>query len=122
LRRRLDQQGSFEATGLQTIEPEQLLEESIANIGSVETPNTDTWPQVIVLIQFYERMSMPHTAMATNVVTSSGNPSIPITVVTTGEASPNLSSSVLSHYGLNRNYIAQWTIPIYRGGQTSLHT
>jgi hypothetical protein len=32
--------------------------------------------------------------MATNVVTSSGNSSIPITVATTGEASPNLSSSV----------------------------
>jgi hypothetical protein len=92
LRRKLYQQGSFKATGLQTIEPEQLPEESITNIGSVETPTTDTWPQVIVPIQFYERLSVPHTAMATNVVTSSGNSSIPITVVTTGEASPNLSS------------------------------
>jgi hypothetical protein len=95
LRRRLDQQGSFEATGLQTIEPEQLPKESTTNIGTVETPNTDTWLQVIVPIQFYKCLSVPHTAMATNVVTSSGNPSIPITVVTTGEASPNLPLSVV---------------------------
>jgi hypothetical protein len=94
LRRRLDQQGSFEATGLQTIEPEQLLEESTTNLGLVETPTTDTWPQVIVPIQFYEFLSVPHTAMATNAVTSPGNSSIPITVVTTGEACPNLPSSV----------------------------
>jgi hypothetical protein len=94
LRWKLDQQGSFEATGLQTIVPEQLPEESTANIGSVETPTTDTWPQVIVPIQFYERLSVPHTAMETNVVTSSGNSSIPTTVATTGEASPNLLSSV----------------------------
>jgi hypothetical protein len=93
-RRRLDQQGSFEATGLQTIEPEQILEESIANLGSIETPTTDTWLQVIVPIQFYEHLSVPHTAMATNVVTSSGNSSIPITIATTGESSPNLLSSV----------------------------
>jgi hypothetical protein len=94
LRRRLDQQGSFEATRLQTIEPEQLPEESIANLSSVETSTTDTWPQIIVLIQFYKILSVPHTAMATNVVTSSGNSSIPMTVVTTGEASPNLPPSV----------------------------
>jgi hypothetical protein len=91
LRRRLDQQGSFKATGFQTIEPEQISKESIANLGSVETPTTDTWLQVIVPIQFYERLSVPHTSMATNAVTSSGNSSIPIIVVTTGEASPNLS-------------------------------
>jgi hypothetical protein len=94
LRRKLDHQGSFEATELQTIEPEQLPEESTANLGSVETPTTDTWPLVSVPIQFYERMSMPHTAMETNVVTSSRNFSIPTTVATTGEASPNLPSSV----------------------------
>jgi hypothetical protein len=94
LRQRLDQQGSFEATGFQTIEPEQLPEESIANLGSVETPNTDTWPQVIVPIQFYEHLSVPHPVMEPISVTSSGNSSSPITVVTTGEASPNLSLSV----------------------------
>jgi hypothetical protein len=94
LRRKLDQQGSFEATRLQTIVPEQLPEESTANIGSVETPTTDTWPQVIVPIQFYERLSVPHTVMETNAVTSSGNSSIPTTVATTGESSPNLPSLV----------------------------
>jgi hypothetical protein len=95
LRRKLDQQGSFEATGLPTIEPEQLPKESTTNLGLVKTSTTDTWPQVIVPIQFYERLSVPHTAMATNVVTSSGNSSIPITVATTGEASPNLPLSTV---------------------------
>jgi hypothetical protein len=85
LRRKLDQQGSFEATGLQTILPEQLPEESTTNIGSFETPTTDTWPPVIVPIQFYKILSVPHTAMETNVVTSSGNPSIPTTAATTRE-------------------------------------
>jgi hypothetical protein len=94
LRRKLDQQGSFEATGLQTIVLEQIPEESTTNLGSVETPTTDTWLQVIVPIQFYECLLVPHTAMATNVLTSSGNSSIPITVATTGEASPNLPLSV----------------------------
>jgi hypothetical protein len=42
LSRRLDQRGSFEATGLPTIETEQLPEESTANLGSIETPKTDT--------------------------------------------------------------------------------
>jgi hypothetical protein len=93
LRRKLDQQGSFEATGLQTIMLEQLPKESTTNIGSVDTPTTDTWPQVIVPIQFYEFLSVPHAAMETNVVTSYGNSSIPTTVATTGEASPNLPSS-----------------------------
>jgi hypothetical protein len=93
LRRKLDQQGSFEATGLQTIEPKKLPEESTANLGSVETLITDTWPQVIVPIQFYERLSVPHTVMEPNSVTSSGISSIPTTVATTGEESPNLLSS-----------------------------
>jgi hypothetical protein len=35
-----------------------------------------------------------HITMATNVVTSSGNSSIPTMVVTTGEPSPNLLSSI----------------------------
>ena len=82
LRRKLDQQGSFEAIGLPTIEPEQLPEESTSNLGLVETSTTDTWTQVIVPIQFYEHLSVPHIAMETNVVTSSGNSSIPITVAT----------------------------------------
>jgi hypothetical protein len=94
LRWKLDQQGSFEETELQTIEPKQLSEESTANIGSIETPITDTWPSVIVPIQFYERLSVPHIVMEPNSVTSSGNSSIPTTVATTGEASPNFPSSV----------------------------
>jgi hypothetical protein len=89
LRRKLDQQGSFEATGLQTIVPEQLPKESITNLGLVETPITDTWPSVILPIQFYERLPVPHTVMEPNTVTSSRNSSIPTTVATTGEASPN---------------------------------
>jgi hypothetical protein len=94
LRRKLDQQGSFEVAGLQTFVPEQLPEESMANLGSVETPTTDTWPSIIVPIRFYETLSVPHTAMETNVVTSTGNSSIPTTIATIGEASPNLSSLV----------------------------
>jgi hypothetical protein len=92
LRQKLDHQGSFEATG--AFEPEQLPEESTANIGMIETPNTDTWLDIIVPIQFYECPSVPNPVMEQNVVTSTRNSSIPITVVTTGEASPNFPSSV----------------------------
>jgi hypothetical protein len=108
LRWKLNQQGSFEETGLQTIEPEQIPEESITNIGSVETPTTDTCPSFIVPIQFYGRLSVPHTVMEPNSVTSSGNSSIPTTIASTGEASPNLtpliratmvSTATMSHSG-----------------------
>jgi hypothetical protein len=118
LRRKLDQQGSFEVNGLQTIVPKQLLKESTTNLGLVETPTTDTWPSVIVPIQFYECLSVPHTAMETNVVTSSGNSSIPTTVAITGEASPNLPSLIratmvsvatTSHSGLIPSIIAATT-------------
>jgi hypothetical protein len=94
LRRKLDQQGSFEAIGLQTFVPEQLPEESTTNIGSVETPTTDIWASFTAPIQFHEFQTVPHTTMETNTITSSGNPSIPTTVATTGESSPNLPSSV----------------------------
>jgi hypothetical protein len=119
LRQKLDQQGSFKATGLQTIVPEKLLEESIANLGSVETPTTDTCPSVIVPIQFYEHLSVPHTVMEPNAVTSSGNSSIPTTVATTGEASPNFPSSVrvttvsaatTLHSGLTPSIVAATTL------------
>jgi hypothetical protein len=96
LRRKLDQQGSFEATGLQTFVLEQLPEESTTNLGSVETPTTDIWASFTAPIQFHERQTVPHTAMETNVVTSSRNYSIPTTVSTTGESSPNLPSLVRS--------------------------
>jgi hypothetical protein len=91
LRRKLDHQGSFEATG--AFDPEQPPEESTANLGLVETSNTDIWTPVIVPVRFTEFLPGPHTAMATNATTSSGNSSVPITVVTTGDASPNLPSS-----------------------------
>jgi hypothetical protein len=94
LRRKLDQQGYFEATGLQTFVPEQLPEESNANIGSIETPTTNIWASFTAPIQFHECQTVPHTAMETNVVTSSRNASIPTTVATTGESSPNLPSLV----------------------------
>jgi hypothetical protein len=93
LRRKLDQRGSFEATGFQTIEPEQPPEESAANLGSVETSNADSWPDIIVPIQFYERLSAPNPVMEQ--ITSFGNSSIPIIVTTTGEASPNLPLSTV---------------------------
>jgi hypothetical protein len=94
LRQKLDQQGSFEATGLQTFVLEQLPEESTVALGSVETPTTDILASFIVPIQFHERQTVPHTTMETNAVTSSGNSSIPTTVATTGESSPNLLSSL----------------------------
>jgi hypothetical protein len=89
LRRKLDQQGSFEATGLQTIVPKQPPEElTILNLeatalGSVETSTIDFLAPFIVPIQFHECQTVPHTTMETNAVTSSGNSSIPTTVVTT---------------------------------------
>jgi hypothetical protein len=55
LRRKLDQQGSFEAIGLQTFVPEQILKESNIDIGLVETPTTDILAPFIVPIQFHER-------------------------------------------------------------------
>ena len=100
LRQKLDQQGSFEATGLQTFVPEQLPEESTilkleaAALGSVETPTIDILAPFIVPIQFHECQTMPHIEMETNVVDSSRNSSIPTTVSTTGESSPNLPLSV----------------------------
>jgi hypothetical protein len=89
LRRKLDHLGSFEATG--AFDPEQPPEESTANLGLVETSDADFGPDIIVPIQFYERLSAPNPVMEQ--ITSSGTSSIPITVVTTGEASPNLPLS-----------------------------
>jgi hypothetical protein len=80
--------------------PEQPPEEStVLNLeetalGSVETSTTNLSAPFIVPIQFYECQTVSHTTMETNVVTPSGNSSIPTTVVTTGESSPNLPSSV----------------------------
>jgi hypothetical protein len=95
LRWKIDQRGSFEATEFQTIEHEQLPEESTANLGLVETSNTDTWPDIIVPIQFYESLSVPNPVMEPNSITSSRNYSIPINFVTIGETSPNLPLSTV---------------------------
>ena len=116
LRRKLDQQGSFEATGLQAIVPNQHPKESTVldleanSLSPIETPTTDFLAPFIVPIQFYERRTMLHTAMETNVVTPSGNSSIPTTVVTTGYFSPPnppsparatmVSTASTSHSGL----------------------
>jgi hypothetical protein len=127
LRRKLDQRWSFEATGFQTIEPKQIPEESTANLGSVETSNTDTWPNIIVPIQFYESLSVPNPVMEPNSVTSSRNSSIPISVATTGEASPNLplstvratmvSAATTSHSGPTPSITT--VIPPYTSSATS---
>jgi hypothetical protein len=101
LRRKLDQQGYFEATGSQEIVPDQHPEEStILELGEkafglVKTSTTDLLTPTIVPIHPYECQTMSHEAMETNVVTPSGNSSIPTTVFTTGEfPPPNLPSSV----------------------------
>jgi hypothetical protein len=101
LRRKLDQQGSFEATRSQEIVLDQHPEEStIQNLGSqafglVETSTTDLLAPTIVSIHPYECQTVSHTAMETNVVTPSGTSSIPTMVVTTGEfPPPNPSSPV----------------------------
>jgi hypothetical protein len=114
--RKLDQQGSFEVIGLQTIVPDQPPEESTildleaTTLGPVETTTTDFLVPFIVPIQFYERQTVLHTAMKTNVVSPFGNSSIPTTVVTTGEISPPnppslvqatmVSTATTSHSGL----------------------
>jgi hypothetical protein len=92
LRRRLDHLGSFEATG--AFDPEQPPEATTANLGAVETSDTDFGPDVIISVEAYERLLSPDPVMEQIIPT--GTSSIPITVVTTGEASPNLSSVVRS--------------------------
>jgi hypothetical protein len=92
LRRRLDHLGSFEATG--AFDPEQPPEATTTNLGAVETSDTDFGPPVIILVEAYERLLSPDPVMEQIIPT--GTTSIPITVVTTGEASPNLSSVVRS--------------------------
>jgi hypothetical protein len=137
LRRKLDQQGSFEVTRSQLIVPEHLLEESTTTIGSVETPNTDFLAPFVLPI-YHERQTVPHTAMETNVVTSSGNTFIPTIIVTTGEPSPNLpslsratmvSAATMSHSGPNPSmavtttpFTSSATGPPFSYGMLSLGT
>jgi hypothetical protein len=92
LRRKLDHLGSFEATG--AFNSEQPPEDSTANLGAVETSDTDFGPDVIISVQSYERLFSPNPVMEQ--IISTGTSSIPITVVTTGETSPNLPSVVRS--------------------------
>ena len=87
--------------------PEQPLEESTildleaTALGSVETPTTDFLAPFIVPIQFHKRQTVSHTAMETNVITPSGNSSIPTMVVTIGDlSSPNPPSSIQVTMGL----------------------
>jgi hypothetical protein len=124
LRQKIDQQGSFEATGSQPIVPEQHLEEltildlEATALGSFETPTIDFLSPLIIPI-FHERRTVSHTTMETNVVTSSWNSFIPTTVVTTGELTPpNPLSSVratmvsvatTSHSGPNLSLAAATT-------------
>jgi len=94
LRRKLDQQGSFEATRSQEIVPNQhpeeltILDLGVKYFGPVETPTTDLSTPLILPIYPYKCQTVSHTAIETNVVTTSGNSSIPITVVTTGAFPP----------------------------------
>jgi hypothetical protein len=77
-------------------------------------------------IQFYERLSVPNPVMEPNSVTSSGISSIPITVATTREASPNLPLSTVratmvsvattSHSGKTPSIVA--TTPPYTPSAT----
>jgi hypothetical protein len=122
LRWKLDHQGSFEATG--AFEPEKPPKELTANLGLVETSTADTWPDIIVPIQFYEILSVPNLVMEQ--ITSSGNSSIPITVTTTGEASPSLplsavrattvSAATTSHSGPTPSIVA--ATPLYTPSAT----
>jgi hypothetical protein len=57
-------------------------------LGLVETSTTDLSAPTIVPIHPYKCQTVSHTAMETNVVTPSGNSSIPTMVVTIGEFSP----------------------------------
>jgi hypothetical protein len=101
LRRRLDQQGSFEATGSQEIVPNQhpeettILEFGAKDLVPPETPTTNILAPIILPIHPYECQIVSHAAMETNVVTPYGNSSIPTMLVTTREfPPPNPPSSV----------------------------
>jgi hypothetical protein len=89
LRRKLDQQGSFEATGSHEVVPDQHPEEStilefeVQALGLPETSITNILGPIIILIHPYECQTVSQVAMETNVVTPSGNSSIPTMVLTT---------------------------------------
>jgi hypothetical protein len=62
-----------------------ILDFRAKDIGPHETPTTDILAPNIIPIHPYECQTVSHIAMETNVVTPSGNSSIPTMVVTTGE-------------------------------------
>jgi hypothetical protein len=125
LRRNLDQQGSFEATGSQEIVSDQHTEEStILDLGAkafglVETSTANILAPTIILIHPYECQTVLHTTMETNIVTPSRNSSIPTTVVTTGAFPPPnppslvratmVSTASTSHSGLIPSLVAATT-------------
>jgi hypothetical protein len=132
-------------TGLQTIVPDQPSEEltifylEASTLGPIETQTTNFLAPFIVPIQIYERQTVSHTAMETNVVTPSRNSSIPTMVVTIGEiSSPNPPSSIrstmvstatTSHSGPNPSLAAATTPftpsaigPLFSYGMLSLGT
>jgi hypothetical protein len=92
--------------------PEELtvLDLGVQDFGLVETSTTDLSTPTIVSIHPYECQTVSHTSMETNVVTPSGNYSIPTMVVTTGEFPPPnppspvratmVSTASTSHSGL----------------------
>jgi hypothetical protein len=120
LRRKLDQQGSFEETRSQETMPNQHPEEptisdlGVESLGPPETPTTDLSVPIIIQIYPYGRQTVSHATMETNVATSYGNYSIPTMVVTTGGVPPPNPPSVgLSHHGLDCLYLEQWYDPIF---------
>jgi hypothetical protein len=94
LRRKLDQQGSFEVIESQETVPDQPSEEpTISNLGEKslgpsKTPTTDPLMPIIVQIYPYGFQRMLQVAMETNVATSFRNSHIPSTIVTTGGVLP----------------------------------
>jgi hypothetical protein len=69
-------------------EESTILDLGAQDFGLVETSTTDLLASTIVPIHPYECQTVSHAVMETNVVTPSGNSSIPATVVTTGEFPP----------------------------------
>jgi hypothetical protein len=94
----------------QHLEESTVLDLGVKTLGLVETPTTDISAPTIILIHPYECQTVSHEAMETNVVTPSGNSSIPNMVVTTGEFPPPnppspvratmVSTTSTSHSGL----------------------
>jgi hypothetical protein len=94
----------------QHLEESTILDLGVNALGPVETPTTDFLAPFIIPIQFYKCQTVSHTLMETNVVTPSGNSSIPTTVVTTRAFSPPnppspiratmVSTASTSHSGL----------------------